>query len=447
MEILVVALAALATLLIPLAILMVQGAVLAVSGVAELIALGREAYATGSFAAARESRRDKRRPSAVVARWTKWVVYASALLVTITIVVMLALNFVFFDWFVRRALAAAEKQNSIHVGFAEADGNLFVGRIHLTGAQVVREGHEVSDFDLDVADVNIDADVLQLFIGRFVFEDVQIVGVRGQLVQTGRCDPNLPEREFTIERLAIDDVEIEVTDRMHPPREVAVPLAITSLEVADFRSLWAAFDVLFRSTCQGFIDSQPFAILHRPAEDGESQETQWVARDLPVYLLSGFTTGPLSWLVDGRLDVDVTTRWQPDDNDSELKMQCHFEAHGFTADVPDQFKVLQRIVEPTLNTLSQTDTRLPLKFNVTMNKEAFRGQLSPLAAGLSEVVVQGSATSLPAMLPNAAQQLGETVDRFRTRMQEIRRARQERRAAREAKEAEQLNAELQTDEI
>ena len=233
----------------------------------------------------------------------------------------------------------------------------------------------------------------------------------------------------------VDDVAVEVTDRSRPPREVAVPLEIASLEIAGFRSWWAAFDVLFRSTCRGLVDGQPFTILNRPADDGESQETQWIARDLPVYLLSGFTTGPLAWLVDGRLDVDVTTRWRPDDNDQELDMQCHVEAHGFTADVPDQFKVLQKIVEPTLNTLNQTNTRLPLKFNVTMNKEAFRGQLSPLAAGLSEVFVQASAKSLSDLLPNAAQQIGETVDRFRSRIQEVRRARQERRAAREADEA------------
>jgi hypothetical protein len=448
MEILVVALAALATLLIPLVILLAEGAVLAVSGAVELVALGREAWATGSLDAARESRQAKRQPSAMVARWTKWIVYLSAGLAAVTIVVMLALNFLFFDWFVRRALAAAETQNGIAVSFAQTDGNLFVGRVHLTDAKLVRTGHDVSDFDLTVADVSVDADITQLLTGRFAFEDVKVTGVRGELIHTGRRDPNLPRRQFTIERLAVNNVEIEVTDRTHPPREVAVPLTITSLEVADFRSWWAAFDVLFRSTCQGLIDSQPFTILHRPAADGELQETQWIARDLPVYLLGGFTKGPLAWLVDGRLDVDVTTRWQPDDKDSELDMQCHVEAHGFTADVPEQFKVLQKIVEPTLNTLNQTNTRLPLEFNVTMSKEAFRGQLSPLAAGLSEVFVQASAQSLPVLLPNAAEQISETVDRVRSRIQELRRARQERRAAREAdEEAEELDREEQTDEI
>ena len=173
MEILVVALAALATLLIPLVILMAEGAVLAVSGLVELAALGKEAWATGSLEAARESRQAKRRPSAVVARWTKWVVYASAGMAAVTILVMLALNFLFFDWFVRRALAAAEKQNGIAVSFAATDGNLFVGRVHLAGAKLVRSGHEVSDFDLTVADVNLDADVLQLLTGKFVFEDVR----------------------------------------------------------------------------------------------------------------------------------------------------------------------------------------------------------------------------------------------------------------------------------
>ena len=130
--------------------------------------------------------------------------------------------------------------------------------------------------------------------------------------------------------------------------------------------------MLFRSTCQGLIDGQPFTIVNRPADDGEMHETQWVARDLPVYVLGGFATGPLAWLVDGRLDVDVTTRWRPDDNDAELEMHCHLVAHGFAADVPEQLKVLQKVVEPTLAALNEANARLPIEFDVTMSKDAFR---------------------------------------------------------------------------
>jgi hypothetical protein len=439
MEILVVALAALATLLIPLVILMAEGAILAVSGVVELAALGTEAWASGSLEAARESRQAKRQSSAVVARWTKWVVYLSAGLAAVTILVMLALNFLFFDWFVRRALAAAQKQNGIAVSFAAADGNLFVGRVHLTDAKLVRTGHDVSDFDLTVADVSVDADVMQLFTGQFVFEDARVTGVRGELIKTGQRDPNMPRRRFSINRLAVDDVAIEVTDRSRPPQEVAVPLEIASLDVANFRSWWAAFDVLFRSTCQGLIDGQPFAISNTSA--GDEYETQWQATDLPVHLLSGYFAGPLGWFVDGRIDVNVTTRWRPDDNDPELEMHWRLLAHDFAAQfpketqlpeenqLPEELAGLKRaVVEPAIAALNTTQENLPIEFDLVMRKDAFEGQLSPFAAGLAEAISQASGTKLKELLPNAADRITDRVDRIRTRIRSMVR---ERRGAEE----------------
>ena len=113
--------------------------------------------------------------------------------------------------------------------------------------------------------------------------------------------------------------------------------------------------------------------------------------DLPVYLLSGYFAGPLGWLVDGRVDVDVTTRWQPDDNDPELDMQCHLVAHDFTAELPEELAGLTRtVVEPAVAALNTTQENLPIEFDLKMRKDAFEGQLSPFAAGLAEAISQAS---------------------------------------------------------
>src|SRR5262249_35495037 len=149
----------------------------------------------------------------------------------------------------------------------------------------------------------------QLLRGRLVFQEVNVVGVRGEFIKTGQRDPALPRRQFTIERLMVDDLAIEVTDKSRPPHEVAVPLVVTSLQVADFRSWWAAFDVLFRSACSVLLDANPLKISSH--EVGDARKPIWEARALPIHVLSGYFTGPLGWLVDGRVDVDVTTHWRP----------------------------------------------------------------------------------------------------------------------------------------
>lgn len=437
MEVLVAVLAALAILLVPIAVLLAAGAVLGASGAVKLATAGKRRQASENAMPPAATARP------IVARVAWWIVVISGSLAAATVVLLFALNTFAFEWAVRRALAAGQQKSGIAADFASADGNLFVGRVNLKNATFVRHGHPVSDFDLEVEQLDLNADVWKLLAGQTVFEEVQVDGVRGTFTRTGKQDPLMPRRQFAIDQLTVDNVSLAVADHSRPPHEVSVPVEIDSLQIADFRSAWAAFDMLFRSTCQGFIDSQPFTIVNRPSDDGTSQETQWVARDLPVYVLGGFATGPLAWLVDGRLDVDVTTRWRPDDLDPELEMHCHLVAHGFTADVPEELKILQKVVEPTLNALNQANTRLPIEFDVTMSKDAFRGQLSPLAAGLAEVFTQASTKSFTALLPNAGQRIGETVDRFRSRIQELRRARAERKAAREAEEQREIE-ELET---
>jgi Yeast mitochondrial distribution and morphology (MDM) proteins len=425
MEVLVVVLAALATLLLPLALLLASGAVLGASGLTELVVAGRRQATTEPAATA-----------STVARWAWRLLAASGVVVVALLIVVVALNTFAFDWFVRRALAAAQTQNGIAAEFDQADGNLFVGKLHLRDARFVRQGHAVSDFDLVVDDLRLNADAWKMLFGQIEFEDVAVDGVRGTFTRNGRRDPNMPRRQFTIDRLTVDNVSLEVADKSRPPHGVSVPLEIESMKIADFRSTWAAFDMLFRSTCQGLVDSQPFTIVNRATDDGEAQETQWVARDVPVHLLSGYFAGPLSWLVDGQLDVDVTTSWRSDESDPELQMHCYVVAHGFAANIPDQLPVLQKIAEPALAVLGQSTARLPMEFVLTMPKDAFRGQLSPLAAGLAEALAQGSGTAFTKLLPNAGEKIGETVDRIRERIQERRRARERRRGAKNVEDGE-----------
>lgn len=426
MEILVAVLAALAVLLVPIAVLLAAGAVLGASSAVEL------ATARKSAASATAAKPAGRPARSIVAHVAWWCVVMSGTLAGATVLLLLVLNTFAFEWAVRKALAAGEKKSGIAADFASADGNLFVGRVNLKNATFVREGHPVSDFDLEVEKLDLNADVWKLLAGQTVFEDVHVDGVQGTFTRNGQRDPLMPRRQFAIEELTVENVSLAVADHSRPPHEVSVPVEVSSLEIADFRSTWAAFDMLFRSTCQGLIEGQPFTIVNRPVEDGAMHETQWIARDLPVYVLGGFATGPLAWLVDGRMDVDVTTRWRPDDNAAELEMHCHLVAHGFAADVPDQLKVLQKVVEPTLNALNQANARVPIEFDVTMSKEAFRGQISPLASGLAEVLAQASSKGFTGLFPNAAERIGESVDKIRSGIQKLRRARAERRAAREA---------------
>ena len=146
-------------------------------------------------------------------------------------------------------------------------------------------------------------------------------------------------------------------------------------------------------------------------------ETVWTARDLPIHVLSGYFAGPLGWLVDGRVDVDVTTRWMPDDSQPELEMHCHLVARGFAAQVPEGLAALERlIVEPSVAVLNRSEADLPIEFDLVMQKDAFKGQLSPLAAGLAVAISEASGQKLKELFPNAVEKIGERVNRLRERI-------------------------------
>ena len=168
MEILVVALAALATLLIPLMLVMAEVAVLAVSALAELAVFVWQWLATGSVDAAREARQSRRQSSAWLRRWAWWLVAASGGTLAVTLLVIVALNFFCFDWFVRQALRTCRAAQRHRSDVCRRGGQSVLRPSRSCGTRSSCEGDTpVSDFDLSAATFDVDADVRQLLARGF----------------------------------------------------------------------------------------------------------------------------------------------------------------------------------------------------------------------------------------------------------------------------------------
>src|SRR5262245_4911198 len=140
MEILVVVVVALATLLVPLVLLMAETAVLGAGALVEAGAYAKDWMSTGSVEAARKSRAERREATADIRRWAWWIVLVSAAALGITLLILLGLNFLAFDWVVARAVKTAEPKSGIAVTFAGAEGNLLTGLVKLRDAKFVRTG-------------------------------------------------------------------------------------------------------------------------------------------------------------------------------------------------------------------------------------------------------------------------------------------------------------------
>jgi hypothetical protein len=390
-------------LLVPLCIAIFAIGLLGASVAIEVGALATETVTLRSFPAAWDSRRHKRhavdRASAdrasgssqlrlwlrfltapTIAYWSRWLALAAGGLI-VTVVAIPALNVLLFEHCLRLALRGVEKSHGIVVTYQSAEGNWLKGRAELREARLERQGHAISDFDLTVDRLYVDADAGKVISGEFAIESVVASSVRGRYTKNAkRGSAQSRRRDYTIDRLTIDDAKFEFVDRSRPPRVMSVPLKLTSLEVDNYRSRWAIFDVLYRSQTRGTIYGRPFEITSRA--DAEAHESVFKVTDMPLALVGQRVSAPLGGRVDGLVDANIRTTWQPEEESTQLKMHCSLLAHNFSLHLPNG--PLQRAAGSAM--ASRVPRSMPMEFDLVMNKSSFDGQTSLLATGILESI-------------------------------------------------------------
>jgi hypothetical protein len=389
-------------LVVPLFIAIAAIGLVGTSVAIEIGALASETVTLRSFPAAWESRRHKRHVVKTISadraigwsRWRLWLRFLTAPAIfywsrwlalgagglAVTIVAIPAMNLLLFEHCLRLALRGLEQSHGMVVTYESAEGNWLKGRAKLGGARLERHGHVISDFDLTIDRLDVNCDASKIVSGEFAIESVVMNSVRGLFTQTGKRDPSQPRQHYTIDRLTINDAKLDFVDRSRPPRIMRVPLEVVSLEVDDYRSRWALFDVLFRSHTRGTIYGRPFEITRRTA--AEIHESIFKVTDLPLSILGQRISAPLGGRVDGLVDANIHSRWHPHDESTELKMHCRLLAHHFTMYMPNN--PIARAAGPAM--ASRAPRNLPLEFDLVMNKQSFDGQTSFLATGILESI-------------------------------------------------------------
>ncbi len=415
-------------LLIPPFIAIAAIGLVAASVAIEVGALATETVTLRSFPAAWDSRRHKRRAvnaasaerangwsrwrlglrfltAPAIAYWWRWLALAAGGL-AVTIVAIPAMNLLLFEHCLRLALRGIEQSHGMVVTYESAEGNWLKGRAELRGARLARRGHAISDFDLTIDRLNVNADARKIIAGEFAIKSVAMNAVRGRFTQAGKHDPSQPRQHYTIDRLTIKDAKMDFVDRSRPPRVMRVPLEVASLEVDDYRSRWALFDVLFRSDTRGKIYGRPFQITSRTSAEGH--ESIFKATDLPLALAGQRISAPLGGRVDGLVDADIRTRWQPEDESKDLKMHCRLLAHNFTVYMPNG--LVQRAAGSAM--ASRVPRNMPMEFDLVMNKRVFDGQTSFVATGILDSIGEKASRQRRQVPSKPSNRINRAVRRF-----------------------------------
>ncbi|TWT32535.1 hypothetical protein KOR34_42980 [Posidoniimonas corsicana] len=439
MEVLLPALAELFVLIAP-ALMGVVGLIGSlVACVFELLLLGADVVVHGSIAAASAARRTTREEtdrapswlrrmadSPAVRKWAHRLLFGFAGLLAVSVLLLLLVNFVFFESAVRFALSRAGAATGVVASFESAEGSLITGRLRLTGVKASRADHPVSDLDVQVDDFDVDLDVFSLLGSEKRVTRVAVSGVTGSYERKQRA--NQPQEsgakarlvigELLLEGIALDFQDVSLTGQ---PVEIA--LAVDKLEVEELHSSRAAFELLFNANGAGAIDGRPWSI--ETSHDDGGHIANWRADGLPVATAAQYLGGPLAWMTDGTLSVDTRSDWSLE-GEPHLRMDWKLTISDLRAEAPDDLPWLkQGVVKPMVAFLNRNPGELPLEFTVDLDPTGFTGTASPFAVGLGQAVREKAVQELarlagaqPAEVEQAVKDLGSKLRGFLKRPDE-----------------------------
>lgn len=325
-------------------------------------------------------------------KWLRTLSMCILGLVAFTVLGLVMAHSFFFEPTLRWVLHRVEDRTGIAITFDAAEGSFFTGRVQLSGAGIKRDQSETSEFDLRADELLVDIDWWGSVDTIKALEEVTIKGLRGTFARVGVPDRVRVKKPFSISVLNVRDSEIVVSDYTRSADPVVIKLTVDSLKAEPLRSRWIVFDVFLGATCHGLLDGYPFSI--ETADVAGKNETRWLAESLPLDKVGAYIGGPLNWMQDGQLAVDVIHTWKRGSG-IEIKMHYDLMLRGVRAVVPDDLSRPAKVVAiPIVAYLNKRGEELPLRFDLVINKDGFEGTYSIEAAGLWRALSGGITTAL-----------------------------------------------------
>lgn len=311
-------------------------------------------------------------------RWLGRLALAALALLVIAVLVG---NWYFFEPILRWQLSRAADKAGVTIEFASATGSLWTGRVEMNDARIARPEHPAMTFDIQVRELVIDVDYLDLW-HRSRVQTCHVVGLKGEierrqaegkgldleaLLQSGKR-----RRRIVVEDFSLTDATVKLSDSTRPKQRLSAELEINSFTLAPLKSDWLIFDVFFRAQLAGKINGRPVSIASRVIEGG--RETKWKADGLPVPLVAPYLGGPITWIREGTVDLEVTDRWQTDGEGRPKEIHMHWTVvfRDVRAEAPKELGLWSKAVAvPVLALLNRKGKELKLEFEFEADPEGF----------------------------------------------------------------------------
>lgn len=311
-------------------------------------------------------------------RWYRILLIVAGGLTIGTFGFLLLLDMVWFSGTARWVLDRVERTTGVQVVCDTASGSLFGGSLRLDRVSIKKPDGQRTHCDLTVKVAELKLSIWTLLSGTIHVDSLELQDLRGSFtrLEAGAMPPGRrTARTFQIQSLAIDGLDLQITDRTG--EEKTYRLATTSWRSEPLRSHWLPFDILFRTNCVGTLAGSDFEIRSKLVDDGH--ETCWKATNLPVWYLASELSGFFRLLQHGTVDVQVDDRWRHGQV-TEVDSRWRLVFHGVKTEVPSGLSPREQQLDKTWTAaLNKLGTGVPLEFRLTFDGSRLTTHGSPEA--------------------------------------------------------------------
>lgn len=328
--------------------------------------------------------------------------------VAIAIVPVIVTNLFFFEPAARWATDRVASQTGMTIKYAEIEGDLFTGRLAITGLSVRKPAGTGAEIDLSVQTAQIDVNLLTVLAGEGHVEELIIEGVTGRVAASAPATSadasghtNKQRRAFAVSNLRIADVAIDVAPIDRP----SVQLKIMDASSQHFRSRYAAFDFFFRSNLDARIDGVPLSVKTEAVSD-QSLRTTWRLDKAPVGPIGDLINrAPATWFQDGTLSIEVDDFWDLEDLTVDMDWRLFLDGARIAA--PEGAGLRERAMAGALNKfVERRPDGVELAFQLYLDENSFEASGSRDLTALWDALLP----ALQTMLESKGISIGQSDD-------------------------------------
>ena len=299
-------------------------------------------------------------------RWWRRLLWTTIGVLGLLLAGLLLIDLFLFGPALRIALDQIELRSGVDVSFRSARGSLFTGHLELDEVTVRRSGEGLA-FSLTIRELVLDVDMARLHHEALPIAVVRAVGVRGSLVRR-EGGPARTVRPFVIERLELEDVQIDFEDTITAPFR-SLPLEFETLAISPLRSEFAMLDALCGSEARGSARGYSFG----------AGAHAWTARAIPIGPAAHKLGAAGRWIRGG--DLDVTLRCDGDHDGEAVPLLVDLRLHNFKIAPPgDSGRHLA--ASKIAGALAGLGPALQVRFGFSLPRERFRGATNVGQLGL-----------------------------------------------------------------